>query len=189
MDSLLNGAGPFVTLSALPMLLGLLLRPGTLDSRLRQIAIVMAVVVPVCFMLLAALFYISPSRPVFFDYSVNYDAATALYGQDANPYQVDAAYSFPLPTFFLYWAGSLFGHLDKASPWIAWWLVGASLLLACALIPLRFVAPARSLRETECRRYACVAIPAMATLWQGQTALFILAGLVALHLATRTMLN
>jgi hypothetical protein len=42
----------------------------------------------------------------------------------------------------------------------------------------------RSPRETDMLRYAAVAIPATTVMWQGQTPLFILAGLVALHVGT-----
>jgi len=171
------------------MLAGLLLPPGKLGTWLRQVAIVAAVIVPVCFMALAVVFYIRPSRPVFFDYSVNYDAAAALYGQGTSPYQIEAAYSFPLPTFFLYWAGSLFGHLEKSSAWVLWWIGGAILWSGCAIFLLRSIAPARNIRERDCLRYACVAIPAMTTLWQGQTAVFILAGLVLLHEALQQVQN
>ena len=164
------------------MLIGLLLRESPLATWLRRIAFWLALILPAIFMLLAAI-YLARSSTVFFDFSVNYDAAQALYAHGANPYSVQAAYSFPFPTFYLYWLASGFCSLSKPTAWIVWWIANAAIWAGCALLLWRTLPRVTSARGRDMLRYGCVAIPAVATLWQGQTALLILAGLVAVHLA------
>lgn len=182
MENVLNGAGALVAISALPMLAGLLLREGSLAIWLRRLALFLALLLPAIFMVEAA-FYLVPSSKVPFDFSVNFDAAQALYARGANPYSVQAAYSFPFPTFYFYWLASAFGALTKSATWIVWWIANAAIWLGCVLLMWRTLPRAISVRGRDCLRYACAAIPAVTTLWQGQTALLILLGLVALHLA------
>jgi hypothetical protein len=180
--NLINGAGVLVAISALPMLAGMLLREGTLAIWLRRLALLLALLLPAIFMVLAA-FYLAPSSNVPFDFTVNYDAAQALYAHGANPYSVQAAYSFPFPTFYFYWLASGFGALSKSATWIVWWIANAAVWLGCVLLMWRTLPGIVSVRGRDCLRYVCAAIPAITTLWQGQTALLILAGLTALHLA------
>src|SRR5258708_25834829 len=161
------------------MLIGLLLREGRLASWLRGIAFWLALVLPAIFMLLAAI-YLSQSSNVFFDFSVNYDAAQALYAHGANPYSVQAAYSFPFPTFYLYWLASGFGALSKPTAWIVWWIANAAIWAGCALLLWRTLPRVTSARGRDMLRYGFVAISAVATLWQQQTALMILAGVGAI---------
>ena len=182
MENVLNGAGVLVAISALPMLAGLLLREGTLAIWLRRLALLLALFLPTIFMVGAA-FYLAPSSNVPFDFSVNYDAAQALYAHGANPYSVQAAYSFPFPTFHFYWLASAFGTLSKSATWIVWWIANAAIWLGCVLLMWRTLPRVISVRGRDCLRYVCAAIPAVTTLWQGQTALLILAGSVALHFA------
>lgn len=188
MDSLISGAGVFVAFSALPMLPGLLLRQGNLAALLRRIAITLAVILPILFMLLTAVIFLSQQNPnntnVFFDYRVNLQAALTLYRDGATPYTVPAAYSFPFPTFFLYALLDGFGSLSFSTGWIVWWIVNGVIWLSCVVILLRTIPATKSNRERDVLRYLCVAIPAITTLWQGQTALFILSGLVLLHIGT-----
>jgi hypothetical protein len=184
LSDLLNGVGPFVAISALPMLAGLFIREGQLAHNLRRFAIFLAVALPIIFMVLVGLFYLQQSGDVFFDFKVNYDAAKVLYGQNGDPYSVHAAYSFPFPTFHLYWITSLFGQLSQPAAWVVWWIVNLVVWAICAILLWRTLPRSASPRGRDMMLYAAVAIPAMATLWQGQTALFALAGLVSLHLAT-----
>jgi hypothetical protein len=188
MDDILNGAGPLVAISALPMLAGITLRDGMLAGWLRRQAIFLAVALPAIFMLLTAI-YVQGSGQVFFDFQVNHRAALALYRDGIDPYSVPAAYSFPFPTFFLYWLLSGFGSLSETASWIVWWLVNGLLWLVCALLLWRTLPRPTSPRERHFLIYTVVSIPAVTTIWQGQTALFILAGLVALHYALYSPLH
>jgi hypothetical protein len=185
MGDLLNGAGPLVAISAVPMLAGIALRDGPLAGLLRRLAILLALALPAIFMLLAAL-YVQGSGQVFFDFQVNHRAALALYRDGLDPYSVPAAYSFPFPTFFLYWVLSGFGNLSETASWMVWWLVNALIWLVCALLLWRTLPRPTSPRERHFLIYAAVSIPAITTIWQGQTALFILLGLAALHYAAHT---
>ncbi|MEP7286770.1 MAG: hypothetical protein ABI947_13500 [Chloroflexota bacterium] len=182
MNDLLNGAGPLVTLSALPMLAGLLLREGVVASNLRRLAIILALVIPVVFMALVAIVYVQQSGTVFFDFSVNNAAANVLY-TNGNPYSVAGAYSFPFPSFYLYWLGSGWGALSQQAAWIVWWIVNGTIWLLCVMLLWRTLPRVESAQGRDCLSYAAVAIPAITVLWQGQTALLILIGLVALHFA------
>jgi hypothetical protein len=182
MGDLLNGAGPLVAISAVPMLAGIALRDGPLASWLRRLAILLALALPAIFMLLAAL-YVQGSGQVFFDFQVNHQGALALYRDGLDPYSVPAAYSFPFPTFFLYWLLSGFGSLSETASWIVWWLVNALVWLVCAFLLWRTLPRPTSPRERHFLIYAAVSIPAITTIWQGQTALCILAGLTILHWA------
>jgi hypothetical protein len=56
-DNLLNGVGPFAALSALPMLIGLLMRESVWAVRLRRLAIILAVLLPVIILILIAATY------------------------------------------------------------------------------------------------------------------------------------
>lgn len=181
-----SGAGTFVALSALPMVVGLLLPEGIMAARWRRVAILLAVLLPAIFLLLVAVVYLIPqgNASAFFDFSVNYRAALAVYRDGLSPYSVAAAYSFPFPSFYLYWLVSGFGQLNESQAWIVWWVINAVLWAVCVwllwrLIP--FSEPRRPDATTDLRRYAAVALPAALTLWQGQTALMILLGLVLLH--------
>lgn len=185
MDALITGAGTFVGVSALPMLLGLLLTETPFAVWLRRLAIGTALALPVGFMLIIALTYLSnPNAATFFDFEVNHNAAVALYAHGNSPYSISAAYSFPFPSFYLYWLSTGFGRWNETQAWIVWWLSNGLLWIGCVVILWRTLPRAQSPRERDIRYYASAAIPAMTTLWQGQTALFILAGLIALHLAT-----
>jgi hypothetical protein len=183
LSDVLNGAGPFAAVGALPMLLSLFLREGSMARTLRRMAIFLAVALPTTFMVLVGLSYLSQPGKVFFDFTVNYDAAQFLYAQNDDPYAVHAAYSFPFPTFYLYWLGSLFGRFSQSVAWIVWWFINVFLWVTCAVLLWRILPPAGSQRRREILLYVTVAIPAVVTLWQGQTALFVLLGLVALQLA------
>jgi hypothetical protein len=183
LEDVLNGAGPLVVISALPMLVGLLARGGALAPPLRRAAISLALALPFLFMAGAAVLYSRQPGATPFDFGVNYQAASALYGRGENPYSVHAAYSFPFPTFYLYWLASLLGSLSQSQTWIAWWLVNGLVWLGGALLLWRTLPRPASPGERDTLLYAAVAVPATTVLWQGQTALWILLGLVALHAA------
>ena len=177
----LNGAGVFVAVSALPMLVGLLLREGAVSALLRRVAILLAVLIPVVFL---ALYLALPGTGhAQFDFSTNDQAARLLYGSGGNPYSIHAAYSFPFPTFYLYWLNSGFGTLSESAAWTISWFGNGAIWLVCVLVLWRTLPSIGSARGRDVRYYAAAAIPAMTTIWQGQTALLILAGLVALHQA------
>lgn len=182
---LLNGAGPFVAVSALPMLLGLWLREGRLAQSLRRLAFVLALALPGLFMAVAAALYLREPGPVYFDFDVNHRAALLLYGQNSDPYSIHTVWSFPFPTFYTYWLLGGLGRLNISQAWVAWWLVNGVLWLVCAVLLWRTLPVPVSQRERDTLLYAAAAVPGMTTLWQGQTALLILAGLTTLHLAIR----
>jgi hypothetical protein len=177
MNSLLNGAGALTTLAAPIMLLGLAFR-GPIAQTLRRIAMLVAIGIPTLFLIGAIAFYRGDPQ---FDFYVNYQAAIQLYGANGDPYTVHAAYSFPFPTFYLYWL--LGGLHDPLRAWYLWWAVNGVLWAICAILLLRTIPPARTPLLRDLRWFVCAAIPAMVVLWQGQTAIFILVGLVALHYA------
>ncbi len=219
----LNGIGPLVILSAPLMLAALLLsalssrRPGSTPFRrlsrlLQRAAILLALALPITFLIGAAIFALRVPDVTPFDFHVNYQAAVGLYRHGDSPYSVHAAYSFPFPTFYLYWLASGFGSLSESQTWIVWWLANGAIWAACAWVAWRGLPRVnlthRSRRECSpapqaardfqdrafspslnqdiregVRRYALVTIPAMTTLWQGQTALLILAGLVGVQFA------
>src|SRR5258707_6891749 len=183
MPVLLNGAGALVAISALPMLGGVIIAEGVLATWLRRTAIVLAVALPAVFMLLTAVIYLPRSDTAFFDFSVNYNAAQALYGHGTSPYTIPGAYSFPFPTFYLYWLASFFGPASETFAWVGWWLANAALWMLCIGILWRSSDPPRYPRIRDALIYVAVAIPAVTTLWQGQTALCILIGLMLVHRA------
>ncbi len=182
MDGILNGAGPLVVVSALPMLAGLLLS-GAWAAHLRRLAIVLALALPIALMAAVATLYLPHSDSAFFDFQVNHQAASVLYGTGGDPYSVHAAYSFPFPTFYLYWIFGGLGSLSETQAWVAWWVINGLLWAGCAWLLWRVLPPAASPLERDMRLYTAVAIPAITTLWEGQTALFILLGLVGVHVA------
>src|SRR5436853_7422969 len=102
------------------MLVGLLVREGAVARWSRQLALILALALPIIFMVLAALLYLPKGGKVFFDFAVNDDAARLLYGANGDPYSVHAAYSFPFPTFYLYWLASAFGNLSQQAAWVVW---------------------------------------------------------------------
>jgi hypothetical protein len=183
LENFLNGAGPLVVASAPFMLIGIWLREGRLALLLRRLAILLALALPILFMIGAVVFYLQQSDAVFFDFAVNHRAAALLYGSGGDPYSVHAAYSFPFPTFYVYWLAGAFGSLSETQSWIVWWLINGLVWAFCASILWRTLPRPASSLERDMRLYAAVATPAITTLWQGQTALLILAGLVALHFA------
>jgi hypothetical protein len=181
LEDILNGAGPFVAACAIPMLLGLLIPSDALASRLRRFAIFLALALPIVFMALVASVYLANPIDPPFDFKVNYQATEILYRDGGDPYSVEAAYSFPFPTFLIYWIAGGLGALSSAQAWIAWWAINGILWAICAVLLWRSLPAASSPRERDLLSFAIVAIPAMTTLWQGQTAILILVGLVALH--------
>jgi hypothetical protein len=178
--STISGAGAFAAFAAPLMIIGVLLRGLRLGRMLQRFAAPVALLLPLAFMILFAVVLLpTPVAKTFFDFEVNHQAARAMYGMGESPYTVPDAYSFPFPTFYLYWVFSGFGALPETASWVVWWLVNAVVWIGCAVVLFRTLKPPRNAFPLFI--YTCAAIPAMATLWQGQTALFILAGLTALH--------
>src|SRR5260221_13333698 len=153
MPVLLNGAGALVAISALPMLGGVIISEGVLATWLRRTAIVLAVALPAVFMLLTALIYLPRSDTAFFDFSVNYNAAQNLYQHGTSPYTIPGAYSFPFPTFYLYWLASIFGRANETSAWVVWWLANAALWMLCIAILWASIAPPSSPRMLNALMY------------------------------------
>ncbi len=181
LEAFLNGAGPLVAVCAIPMILGLVIRRETLAARFRRYAILLALALPIVFMVLVGVLALTHPGAVPFDFGVNHDAANLLYGQGRDPYSIPGVYSFPFPTFLMYWIAGGFGALNNPQAWIAWWVVNGTVWAACAVLLWRTLAITGN-RERDLLIFALVGIPAMTTLWQGQTALLILAGLVTLQL-------
>ncbi|HVO42872.1 MAG TPA: hypothetical protein VMT34_09620 [Aggregatilineales bacterium] len=183
MESFVNGAGALAALAAPLMLAGLVASgaAAAIGSLLRRSAILLAILLPAAFMIAVIVFYHGDPQ---FDFNVNYRAAAALYLDGSDPYTVHAAYSFPIPTFYLYW---LFSRaLSPLAAWYAWWIVNAVIWAGCALLLWRSLPPAADPIARAMGLYVCAAIPGITVLWQGQTALLILAGLVAVHYGLRS---
>src|SRR5262249_8614434 len=157
------------------MLGGLLLKEGSLARWLRRVAIILALALPASFMVLAALLYLPKGGKAFFDFAVNDEAARGLYGAGGDPDSVHAAYSFPFPSFYLYWLASAFGSLSQQAAWVVWWLSGAAVWCVCAAMLWRTLPRSGSARTRSMLVYVTIAVPAITVLWQGQTALFVLA--------------
>src|SRR5258708_33008820 len=129
-------------------------------------------------MVVTGFIYLPGSDTAFFDFSVNYNAAQNLYQHGTSPYTIPGAYSFPFPTFYLYWLASIFGRASETSAWVVWWLANAALWLLCSAVLWRSITPPTSPRMRDALIYAAGAIPSVTTIWQGQTAMLILIGLV-----------
>lgn len=182
--TLITGAGVFAAIGAPFVLIWLLTaRPNQIG--LIRVAAALSIVAPLLFMLLTIGIYILPNAGsvAFFDYSVNHRAALDLYGQGVSPYNVSGSYSFPFPTYAIYAALSGVGALPEGWSWVTFWIVNALIWIASAILLLRSLPVPQSERERWLRWYAVTAVPAVTVLWQGQTALFILFGLVLLHAA------
>ncbi len=175
MESIFNGAGIFAALSAPLMFVGLWVS-GAAGGYIRRTAIFLTVVLPLAFMITAIFVYHGDPQ---FDFNVNYRAALELYGHQADPYAVPAAYSFPFPTFYIYWV--IGSALSPLLAWYAWWVVNGIIWVICAMLLWRNMRRATNALVHDMRLYLCVGIPAIVVLWQGQTALLILLGLVVLH--------
>src|SRR5258708_22933095 len=127
-------------------------------------------------MVVTGFIYLPGSDTAFFDFSVNYNAAQNLYQHGTSPYTIPGAYSFPFPTFYLYWLASIFGGASETSSWVVWWLANAALWMLCIAVLWRSITLPTSPRTRDARIYAAVAIPAVTTLWQRHTALLLLIG-------------
>lgn len=176
----MNYVGPWYALVALLGLLALML-PPRLNRWLLTLGIVLGVAAfPALMLFYYGYFHGQAEFPLFYDIKTNWQAALRLYEGDGAVYAVEGSYSFPFPTYWLYWAATGFGAWAESGLF-----AGFTMLATCALgIALWGLWPELTridARYPDYRRWlwlAVLTVPTAQAIGQGQTATVVLACLV-----------
>jgi hypothetical protein len=142
--------------------------------------VIAVVALPFLMGLYALYFRAQADFPLFYDIRTNWEAAVRLYAGDGAVYSVPGSYSFPFPTYWLYWLATGLGAWGAAGVFVAF-----SLLASCAwgmawvrLWPAIKTLLARAEEQQALILLTLLCVPAAQAIGQGQTATFALLGLV-----------